>query len=57
MSSDGWRPPIDGVTDRWRLLLGGVADRWRGLERDCQSVLVGATILGLVGLLDVPIPW
>ncbi|ELY53406.1 hypothetical protein [Natronolimnohabitans innermongolicus] len=46
MSIDGWRSPVAGVTDRWR-----------GLERDWQSVVVGATIVALVGTLEIPIPW
>lgn len=30
---------------------------WRGLERDWQSVAIGAGIVALVVLLEIPIPW
>ena len=46
MSSDGWQPTVDAVTDHWR-----------GLERDWRSVLVGATIVALVSLFELRIPW
>ncbi|OIB58729.1 hypothetical protein BBD46_06920 [Natrialba sp. SSL1] len=37
--------------------LAGVRSRWSALERDWQSVVVGATVVALVSLLDVHIPW
>ena len=46
MSIDGWWPSV-----------GDVTDRWRRLERDWQSVFVGGTIVGLVALFELPIPW
>ncbi|MFP8952914.1 hypothetical protein ACLI4Z_08080 [Natrialbaceae archaeon A-arb3/5] len=46
MSIDGWRPAA-----------GTVTDRWRALERDWQSVFVGAAIVALVGAFELPIPW
>lgn len=46
MSIDGWQPAT-----------GTATDRWRDLERDWQSVLVGAAIVALVSLLELQIPW
>ncbi|ELY83987.1 hypothetical protein [Natrinema altunense] len=40
--------------DRWS---NGIRARWTALERDWQSVVVGATIVGLVSVLGLPIPW
>ncbi|NGM71610.1 hypothetical protein G6M89_21940 [Natronolimnobius sp. AArcel1] len=34
-----------------------VMNCWMALERDWQSVLVGAIIVVLVGGLELPIPW
>ncbi|ELY76220.1 hypothetical protein [Natrinema pallidum] len=42
--------------DRWRWSTV-IRDRWTALERDWQSVVVGATIVGLVSVLGLPIPW
>ncbi|ELY89120.1 hypothetical protein C483_14255 [Natrialba hulunbeirensis JCM 10989] len=37
--------------------LAEVRSRWSALERDWQSVVVGVTVVALVSLLDVHIPW
>ncbi|WP_455447936.1 hypothetical protein [Natrinema thermotolerans] len=46
MSTDGWLPIGDAVTDRWTVL-----------ERDWQSVLIGTAIVALVVLFELQIPW
>ncbi|WP_196808418.1 hypothetical protein [Natrinema sp. J7-1] len=42
--------------ERWRVR-NGIRARWAALERDWQSVVVGATIVALVSGLGLPIPW
>ncbi|ADD06111.1 uncharacterized protein Nmag_2551 [Natrialba magadii ATCC 43099] len=37
--------------------LVAVRSRWNALERDWQSVVVGALIVAFVSVLDVHIPW
>ncbi|WP_175416343.1 hypothetical protein [Natrinema versiforme] len=43
--------------DGWQPTAGSVMDRWSDLERDWQSVLVGAAIVAPVSLLELQIPW
>lgn len=44
-------------TELWRRTVGAVRTRWRTLERDWQSVAIGAVIVVSVGLFDLQIPW
>ena len=46
MSTYIWRPTVETVTARWA-----------ALERDWQSVVIGAGIVALVWTLEVQIPW
>ena len=34
-----------------------VISHWNDLERDWQSVAIGAGIVALIVLLEVPVPW
>ncbi|WP_200840398.1 hypothetical protein [Natrialba sp. INN-245] len=43
--------------DRWAAAAEMVRTHWRDLERDWQSVAVGAVIVVLVGAFELPIPW
>ncbi|MEY7848495.1 hypothetical protein AB7C87_04745 [Natrarchaeobius sp. A-rgal3] len=43
--------------DRWAASVETVRSHWTDLERDWQSVAVGATIVGVVGVFGLPIPW
>ncbi|WP_186336497.1 hypothetical protein [Natrarchaeobaculum aegyptiacum] len=44
-------------TELWRRTTGVVQARWNSLERDWQSVAIGAMIVVSVGLFDLQIPW
>ncbi|WP_255170922.1 hypothetical protein [Natrononativus amylolyticus] len=46
MSIDGWRPVVSDVRAAWTRL-----------ERDWQSVVVGAAIVALTAAFGVQIPW
>ncbi|EMA41833.1 hypothetical protein [Halobiforma nitratireducens] len=43
--------------DRWRVGLAAVYSRWRALERDWQSVAVGAAIVVATVALEIRVPW
>jgi len=43
--------------DELRPAVGTATSGWSSLERDWQSVLVGVTIVALVSLLELQIPW
>ena len=44
-------------SDRWGVGVDAVYDRWRSLERDWQSVVIGAAIAALIAVFGIRIPW
>ncbi|WP_174811735.1 hypothetical protein [Salinadaptatus halalkaliphilus] len=43
--------------DRWHTRVGAVLAQWHALERDWQSVVVGAVIVALIVAFEIRIPW
>ncbi|ELY66014.1 hypothetical protein [Natronococcus jeotgali] len=43
--------------DRLRRRAAAVRSRWTGLERDWQSVAVGAATVATVAVFELQIPW
>lgn len=43
--------------DGWQSTVRAVAVRWAALERDWQSVVVGAVIVAIVAGLGLQVPW
>lgn len=44
-------------TELWSRTAGAVRKRWHSLERDWQSVAIGAMVVASVGVFDLQIPW
>ncbi|MFU8868148.1 hypothetical protein [Natronococcus sp.] len=44
-------------TERWSRGVAAVRSRWTDLERDWQSVAVGAVTVAAIAAFELQIPW